>query len=144
MANNAILNLPFSTLVQRIAFGRTILKLKIKLTLVFKGLQSKPGGLDLSRRGLDLDISKSWSRPSRKSWRFSKVSLDDRDKVSIGLDDFYAIKSRFVSIFIFVSIETRSRRQKKVSLDAKDVLDLDLSRRRDHQAYYKVQPIESD
>ncbi len=62
---------------------------------------------------LDLDISKSWSQPSRKSRRFSKVSLDE---VSIGLDDFYAIKSWFVLIFIFVSIETLDLDAKKKSV----------------------------
>ena len=43
----------------------------------------------------------------------SRQSLDE---VSIGLDDFYAIKSRFVSIFIFVSIETLDLDAKKKSV----------------------------
>ncbi len=50
---------------------------------------------------LDLDTFKSWSRPSRKSRQVLKTSLD-------------ALKSRFLS---------RSRRQKKVSLDRRENLD---------------------
>ncbi len=78
---------------------------------------------------LNLDTSKSWS------WQF-------KNDISTNLDNFYAIKSRFVSIFIFVSIESldldiskswsrpsrKSRQVLKTGLDAKDVLDLDWSR----------------
>jgi hypothetical protein len=62
--------------------------------------QTKPGGLDLSRRGLDRD---SRSRPSRKSRQHPKVSLNDRDisisslhqrpdqKISIEIEKFVEI-----------------------------------------------------
>jgi hypothetical protein len=49
------------------------------------------GGLDLSRRGLDLDAKKGSARRSRKSRQFQKLkSLDfknlDREKKNSGLD----------------------------------------------------------
>ena len=56
---------------------------------------------------------KSQSQQSRFSRQFEKRHLDSRDflnslknDISTNLDNFYAIKSRFVSIFIFISIET--------------------------------------
>ncbi len=55
-----------------------------------KGLKLRVGvsiGLDMVSIEISISTSKkSQSRPSRKSRRFSKVSLDDRDKVSISLD----------------------------------------------------------
>jgi hypothetical protein len=69
------------------------------------------------------------------SWQF-------KNDISTNLDNFYAIKSQFISIFIFVSIESlnldiskswsrpsrKSRQVLKTGLDTKDVLDLDWSR----------------
>ncbi len=55
-----------------------------KITILRVGVSI---GLDMV--SIEISIStpkKSQSRPSRKSRRFSKVSLDDRDKVSISLD----------------------------------------------------------
>ncbi len=63
-----------------------------------------------------------------------------KNDISTNLDNFYAIKSQFVSIFIFVSTETldldtgrepvstveKILTLQKVRLDAKDILDLDL------------------
>ena len=63
---------------------------------------------------IEISIStskKSQSRQSRFSRQVLKTGLDCRDKVSIGLD---ALKSRFLS---------RSRHQKKVSLDRRENLD---------------------
>jgi hypothetical protein len=103
------------------------------------------GGLDLSQHGLDRD---SWSR------RFSKVDLDMMDilngfqKLVLTWRTFSIVqktKSRHglcpkISFFVEISIETldldtfkswsqhdgHSWRFSKVSLDMKDVLDLDL------------------
>ena len=62
------------------------------------------GGLDLSRHGLDRDSrSRHWERAGLDSRDFLDSLKND---ISTNLDNFYAIKSRFVSIFIFVSIET--------------------------------------
>ena len=80
---------------------------------------------------LDLDISKSWSRPSRKSRRFSKVSLDDRDKVSTKSRRSLDWSRRFLCYKISICLDfyfcldrdSRSRRQKKVSLDRRENLD---------------------
>ncbi len=92
-------------------------------------------------------LAESRSRQSRSSRQFEKRHLNSRDfldslknDISTNLDNFYAIKSRFVSIFIFVSIETldldisktdistveKILTLQKISLNAKDVLDLDL------------------
>ncbi len=108
--------------------------------LTFYCFPIRLGGLDLSRSRLLIStLAESRSRQSRFSRQFEKRHLDSRDflnslknDISTNLDNFYAIKSWFVSIFIFVSISTfqkpTSRHFKKVSLDAKDVLDLDWSR----------------
>ncbi len=62
------------------------------------------GGLDLSRHGLDRDSrSRHWQRAGLDSRDFLDSLKND---ISTNLDNFYAIKSWFVSIFIFVSIET--------------------------------------
>jgi hypothetical protein len=77
----------------------------------------------------------SWSQQSRFSRQFEKQHLDSRDflvslknDISTNLDNFYAIKSRFVLIFIFVSIETldrdsRSRHWQRAGLDSRENLD---------------------
>ncbi len=101
--------------------------------------ESRLGGLDLSRSRLSIStLAESRSRQSRFSRQFEKRHLDSRDflnslknDISTNLDNFYAIKSQFLFLSRSrLSISTvqkpTSRHFKKVSLDAKDVLDLDL------------------
>jgi hypothetical protein len=112
---------------------------------VFFSIIFRLGGLDLSRHGLDRDS---------RSRRFSKVDLDLMDILD-GFQKLVSTWRTFstaqktksqhglcpkISIFVKISIETldldtfkswsqrdgQSRRFSKVSLDTKDVLDLDL------------------
>ncbi len=72
-------------------------------------------GLDMV--SIEISIStpkKSQSRPSRKSRRFSKVSLDTKDVLFPDLDWSRRPK---VSIFVKVSIEISISTPKKVNLD---------------------------
>ena len=73
-----------------------------------------------------LSISKNLSKMLR--------NLDKSWKVSINLD--LAWKSRHSQVSIEVDLDRRENLDKflKTGLDAKDDLDLDWSRRRDHQA----------
>jgi len=68
---------------------------------------------DISTVKIFSTVWKMTSRQSRFSWQFEKWHLDSRDfldslknDISTNLDKFYVIKSRFVSSFIFVLIET--------------------------------------
>ncbi len=100
---------------------------------------------------LDLDISKSWSRPSRKSRQVLKTGLDRRENLTVqkpSLDSLDYSKNRDFSIFVEILISTPKKSQSRLSrkswqvlktgLDAKDVLDLDLdwSQRGDPQAKF--------
>ncbi len=75
---------------------------------------NKPEGLDLiSIETRDLDTSKSQFWLSRNPRHFEKGHLDCREildslknDILTNLDEVYALKSRFVSIFIFFSLET--------------------------------------
>ena len=86
---------------------------------------AKPGGLDLSRRGLD--------RESR-SLHMEKVSLDSRDFKQF--EKWYLDKSQQslcykVSIFIFVSIETLDLNtlKKDISTDRENSISIGLNSR---------------
>jgi len=72
--------------------------------------------LDREKKKVDLDRRENLDGFQKLVSTIETKSRQSLDEVSIGLDDFYAIKSRFVSIFIFVSIETLDLDAKKKSV----------------------------